>query len=172
MGQYDPRQMVFIDEAGVDDHTNVRKHGWAPLGQACVRRTSFLRGQKYVILPALSLDGILTLDIYEGSVNRECFLEFLRNHLVCTILVIMTSILKLLKQAPHLNPFPMEWSVVVMDNCSIHHDEDIRRIIEDECGMCYIIVANLILNPRQVPSLFTSHLTCQISIRLKNVSHS
>jgi transposase len=34
----------------------------------------------------------------------------------------------------------MEHSVVVMDNCSIHHDEDIRQIIEDECGM-----ANLFL---------------------------
>jgi hypothetical protein len=31
----------------------------------------------------------------------------------------------------------MDRSVVVMDNCSIHHDEDIRQIIEDECGMCF-----------------------------------
>jgi len=117
MGQYEPQQIVCVDEAGVDDHTNVRKSGWAPLGQACVRRTSFLRGQKYSILPALSLDGILTLEIFEGSVNRERFVEFLQKNL-----------------APHLNPFPMERSVVVMDNCSIHHDEDIRRIIEVECG--------------------------------------
>ena len=21
-----------------------------------------------------------------------------------------------------------------MDNCSIHHDEDVRKLIEDECG--------------------------------------
>src|ERR1700676_3295215 len=68
--------------AGVDDQTNVRKNGWAPLGQACVRRTSFLRGQKYSILPALSVDGIVALDIFEGSVNREQFLTFLHNHLV------------------------------------------------------------------------------------------
>ena len=37
MAQYDPRQIVCIDEAGVDDHTNIRRHGWAPIGQACVR---------------------------------------------------------------------------------------------------------------------------------------
>ena len=83
MGQYDPHQLVFIDEAGVDDHTNNRTHGWAALGQACVRRASFLRGQKYSILPALSLDGVLALDIFEGSVNRERFLGFLRENLVC-----------------------------------------------------------------------------------------
>ena len=28
----------------------------------------------------------------------------------------------------------MDRSVVVMDNCSIHHDKDIRQIIEVECG--------------------------------------
>ena len=28
----------------------------------------------------------------------------------------------------------MQQSVIVMDNCSIHHDEDIWQIIEDECG--------------------------------------
>jgi hypothetical protein len=82
MGQYEPRQIVCIDEAGVDDHTNICRSGWAPLGQACVQWTSFLRGQKYSILPALSLDGILTLDIFKGSVNQECFIEFLQNNLV------------------------------------------------------------------------------------------
>jgi hypothetical protein len=82
MGQYKPGKIVCIDEAGVDDHTNICRSGWAALGQACVRRTSFLQGQKYSILPALSLDGILTLDIFEGSVNQECFIQFLQNSLV------------------------------------------------------------------------------------------
>ncbi|KIM88407.1 hypothetical protein PILCRDRAFT_40375, partial [Piloderma croceum F 1598] len=27
MGQYEPRQIVCIDEAGVDDHTNIRRSG-------------------------------------------------------------------------------------------------------------------------------------------------
>lgn len=61
MAQYG-HGLVFVDEAGMDDHIN----GWAPLGQACVRRTSFLRDQKYSIIPALSFDRILALDIFEG----------------------------------------------------------------------------------------------------------
>jgi transposase len=88
MAQYDPCQLVFVDEAGVDDRTNIRTNGWAPLGQACVRRTTFLRGQKYSILPALSQDGILALDIFEGSVNHERFVGFLRNHLVCLFFIL------------------------------------------------------------------------------------
>jgi hypothetical protein len=58
--QYEPRQLVYIDEASVDDHTNIRTQGWAPLSIACLRRTSFLRGQNFSILPALGLNGILT----------------------------------------------------------------------------------------------------------------
>lgn len=83
MAQYDSCQIVCVDEAGVDDQTNIRRRGWAPMGQACVRRTSFMWGKKYSILPALSLDGIIALDIFEGSVNRERFLGFLHEHLVC-----------------------------------------------------------------------------------------
>ena len=30
MAQYDPQQLIFIDEAGVDDHTNIQRKGWAP----------------------------------------------------------------------------------------------------------------------------------------------
>jgi hypothetical protein len=73
MAQYNPQQLIFVDEAGVDDQTNLHRYGWAPLGQACVHCTSFLRGWKYSILPALSVNGIVALDIFEGSVNQEHF---------------------------------------------------------------------------------------------------
>ncbi|TDL14114.1 hypothetical protein BD410DRAFT_690978, partial [Rickenella mellea] len=72
---------------------------------------------KYSILPALTLDGVVALDIFEGAVNRERFVHFLEMQL-----------------APILNPYPLDRSVVVMDNCAIHHDEEIRRIVVDECG--------------------------------------
>jgi transposase len=41
-----------------------------------------------------------------------------------------------------------------MDNCSIHHDEEIRRLIEDECGMYLTILGSLI------------YLTCVTGARL------
>ncbi|TFK78702.1 hypothetical protein K466DRAFT_506868, partial [Polyporus arcularius HHB13444] len=72
---------------------------------------------RYSVLPALSVDGMIALDIFEGSVNKDRFLQFLNEEL-----------------APKLNPYPGPRSVVVMDNCAIHHDEEIRRVIVDECG--------------------------------------
>ncbi|KZP18180.1 hypothetical protein FIBSPDRAFT_683360, partial [Athelia psychrophila] len=76
---------------------------------------------RYSVLPALSLDGIIAMDIFPGSVNRERYLHFLREQL-----------------APLLNPYPGKRSVVIMDNCAIHHDEEIRSLIEDECGQLSI----------------------------------
>ncbi|THU80351.1 hypothetical protein K435DRAFT_580250, partial [Dendrothele bispora CBS 962.96] len=68
---------------------------------------------RYSILSALTHDGIIALDIFEGSVTKEKFLYFLSEQL-----------------APKLTPYPGPRSVVVMDNCAIHHDEEIRQVVE------------------------------------------
>lgn len=92
IGQYEPQQLVFMDESAVDDQTSHRREGWAPIGMACVSRTTFLRGVKYSILPALSLDGIIALEIFEGSVNREKFIQFLRSQVVsCHLTVLLRN---------------------------------------------------------------------------------
>ncbi|KAG2046096.1 hypothetical protein BDR06DRAFT_844195, partial [Suillus hirtellus] len=67
----------------------------------------------FSVLPALSVDGIVALDIFEGSVNKELFINFLRDQI-----------------APISTPWPGPRSVVVLDNCAIRHDENVRRIIE------------------------------------------
>ncbi len=83
IGRYSPEQFVFIDEAGIDDHTFVRHNGWAGLGRPCIVRAAFLRGQKLSILPALSASGILALDLVEGAVNGDIFVNFVQHDLVC-----------------------------------------------------------------------------------------
>jgi len=139
MAEYtNPDVFVFLDESTVDNRTVQRSHGWSPVGQPCVRRMTFLRGQRYSILPALTTDGIIALQIFEGLITKEKFLSFLRTHIVSELEVMIDSVLPL-TQAPKLNPYPGNYSVVVMDNCSIHHDEDIRRLIVDECGESFLI---------------------------------
>lgn len=73
---------MWLDEASVDDRTNLRSSGWAALGHACVRRATFLRGQRFSILPALTSTGIVALDIFEGSVTKEKFINFLEKDLM------------------------------------------------------------------------------------------
>jgi transposase len=83
MAQYtDPDLFLFLDESAVDSRTPQRISGWSPRGSPCVKRSTFLRGQRYSILPALSSNGIVALDIFEGSVTKERFLTFLREQVV------------------------------------------------------------------------------------------
>jgi transposase len=97
MAQYtDPELFVFIDESAVDDQTGQRTQGWSHIGTQCVQHMSFLRGIRYSILPALSIDGIIALNIVEGSITKERFLDFLRTELVSMTLLgyIISFILK------------------------------------------------------------------------------
>jgi len=78
----DPGLFVFIDESAVDNRTVQRSQGWSAIGGRPVSRCTFLRGKRYSILPALSSDGIVALEIVDGSVNKERFLQFLHDQVV------------------------------------------------------------------------------------------
>jgi hypothetical protein len=96
---------IWLDESSVDDYTNQCTHGWAAVGHACVHRATFIRGQRYSILPALTSDGIITLDIFEGSVNKEKFIQFLKEDLVCTLHLFVSSDLIQCSRPHNLAPF-------------------------------------------------------------------
>lgn len=76
------RGPVLLDESAVNERTARRSHGYAPVNMPCVQRELLVRGTRFSVLPAMTMDGIIALDIFEGSVNRERLLEFLRNELV------------------------------------------------------------------------------------------
>jgi transposase len=81
----DPAQLIFIDEAARNKKNTVRKFGWSLLGRRCVQRRCFVRGQRFSILPALTLNGIIAHDVIPGSVTSTKFVEFLREHVVCSV---------------------------------------------------------------------------------------
>jgi len=50
-----PREaFVWLDESSIDDRTNQRCNGWALLGCACVQRDTFIRGQRFSVLPLVA----------------------------------------------------------------------------------------------------------------------
>lgn len=81
-GDIPMESFVWLDESSVDNRTNQRAEGWAPLGRACVRRDTFVRGQRFSVLPALTVNGIIALDIFEGSVTKARFVNFVREQIV------------------------------------------------------------------------------------------
>lgn len=78
----DPDMLVFLDEAAKNEKTSGRLKGWSLRGMRCVQRRCFIRGQRFSILPAITLDGIVAHTIVEGSVTSEKFCKFLREQVV------------------------------------------------------------------------------------------
>jgi len=79
----DPAMVMFIDEAARNKKTPSRKMGWSLRGRRCIQRRCFVRGQRFSILPVLTLDGIIAHDIILGSVTSNLFVKFVREHIVC-----------------------------------------------------------------------------------------
>ncbi len=117
--QYNSQQLVFVDKSATDRHTTYHGFAWAFQGWHAVQKAFFVQGwrysrflcfpypwhiftSRYSILLALSLDGILTVDIVEGSFNKVHFAHFIDG-----LLGVM-------------NLYPLPNSVIVMDNCRIH----------------------------------------------------
>jgi transposase len=78
----------------------------------------------YSLLPALCSDGIIYCDIKVGAYNGPSFVSYIEALL------------------QHMSPWPEPKSVLVMDNCAIHHVDTVRYLCEERyvffCDICMI----------------------------------
>ena len=109
---YRPEQLVFADESHFNRLTLRRPHAWVKHGERASHHEFQFRGAKYSMLPTLSLDGILHLEVIENGVTSATFHRFVEGLL------------------PHMNKWPLPNSVLVVDNASIHRVDGIHELIE------------------------------------------
>ncbi|KAG2053428.1 hypothetical protein BDR06DRAFT_867757, partial [Suillus hirtellus] len=69
---------------------------------------------RYSLVAAITTEGYIAAHAVEGSFDSQSFNEF-----------IATKVL------PYMNPFPAERSVLVLDNCHIHHNEELYDLVHD-----------------------------------------
>ena len=106
-------QLVFADESHFNRLTLRRPYTWSLRGDHAYHSEFSTWGTKYSILPALSLDGILHLEVVENAITGNDFHRFVEGLL------------------PRMNKWPFPHSVLVVDNTSIHKVEGIHRMVED-----------------------------------------
>ena len=82
-------------------------------GERACRFEFSLCGTKFFLLPALSHDGIIHLEVVENTITRDNFLRFVRGLL------------------PRMNKWPLPNSVLVIDNAAVHKVPGIRELIEE-----------------------------------------
>src|SRR4051794_27407191 len=85
---YKPEQLIFMDEASKDERTLFREYGYSLKNTFAIKKNVFVRRVRYTILPALSLQGIIAVDIMEGSCTKEKFKEFVISNVICMVLLV------------------------------------------------------------------------------------
>lgn len=108
--------MIFLDETGTDRRDTLRKKGYSLRGKPAKKQQLLIRGEHVTVISYLSVEGILGCHTVRGGVNSDVFYSITLKHLV-----------------PLLMPFNgiNKNSIVIMDNCSIHHTQEVVSTIED-----------------------------------------
>ena len=70
---YNVEQLIFIDESAKDKRTSTRLYGYSPINTKVKKSIIFVREKCYTILLTLFLEGIIAIDIIEGSCDKERF---------------------------------------------------------------------------------------------------
>lgn len=116
---YDPSMLVWLDESGCDKRNTVRKYGYSIRGIPLYDQRLFVRGTRYSAIPIVSTARIHDVYLAKGNVNGDKFIKFVKE-----------SLLPVLQSFNGVNSH----SIVIMDNASIHHVEEVSNLIEGQAG--------------------------------------
>ena len=102
---------VWVDESISHSKDQLSKYGYALRGERAVCRRLLVCGKCVSVIAAISTESLVALKLTEGCVSGD-----VRGTLI-----------------PEMNSFdgcsPM--SIAVMDNCSIHHTEDVTELFQN-----------------------------------------
>lgn len=105
--------LVFLDETGSDNRDHIRKFGYSLRGETPIYHRFLVRGTRISTVTALSSEGIIDYQFTTGTVNGDKFIDFVRGNLI-----------------PNMQPYPASNSILIMDNCAIHHVSEIKEMLE------------------------------------------
>lgn len=139
-----PEHLVFCDETAKKDIALRRKRGWGARGARVTRKAVFYNKKCQSVLALYGISGFIDFDVTEGGYTSDSFLEAFEYMIL-----------------PHMRPFPEPGSVLVMDNCQIHHTHEAAiKAMLDAVGAKLIFLApySPIDNPIELAfNVFKSH---------------
>ena len=142
----DGSQFICLDETSKNEHTYARCYGRAYSGDRALLKDVFVRGDRYSLVAALTVDGYIAAHAVPGSFDSIDFLEFVQEQVVCLSFTYLSFADN--PQLPQMNPYPDSCSVLVLDNCRIHHNEALVELIHAAgCLILYLPAYSPDLNP-------------------------
>jgi hypothetical protein len=104
LGGWRAEQLIFLDESGINPRTTDRTDAWSKKGKVVRSKVPGPRRENFSVLSALTVDGYIACNIYQGAVNGELFKDFVEFDVL-----------------PHCTPYPGPKSVIILDNAAIHN---------------------------------------------------
>ncbi|RJF75313.1 IS630 family transposase [Deinococcus cavernae] len=121
-----PARLVFVDECGFNTSLT-RLYGRAPSHRRAVGRVPRNWGKNHTLICGLQCSGPIAPLVVEGSVNGAVFEWYVREVL-----------------CPALTP----GQVIVLDNLSAHHRDEVRTLIEERgCTLLFLSPYSPDFNP-------------------------
>jgi transposase len=114
VSQYTRDMFVWADETGSDARDMLRRYGYAIRGHRAEVRRLYVRGSRISSIAAISSSGLIDTYHTVSTGTGDSFFDFIRGSVI-----------------PNMLPYPNPNSILVMDNCSIHHVDYARDFIRD-----------------------------------------
>lgn len=105
---------VFVDETGSDARDMLRQYGYAIRGERTQVHRFLIRGRRVSSIAAISSSGLIDVHYSFDTNTGESFFDFIRGSVI-----------------PNMQPYPNPNSILIMDNCSIHHVDYVQDFIRD-----------------------------------------
>jgi len=156
----DGSQFICLDETSKNELTYARKYGRAYSGEQAELTDVFVRGDQYSLVAALTTDGYIASEAVPGSLESIDFLEFVQENVVCSRVKTPHQDANSF-QLPQMNPYPDLRSVLVLDNCHIHHNKALVNMIRAAgCLILYLPAYSPDFNPIEESFSTRSSLSC------------
>jgi len=78
----DGLQFICVDETSKNERTYARRYGRAFSGERAELKDVFVRGDRYSLVTALSVEGYIAVEVVPGSFDSMDFLEFIQEQVV------------------------------------------------------------------------------------------
>ena len=108
--------LVYIDETGADRKSSLRKYAYSLRGKPAVQHCLLVRGVRISAIACMSTKGVIDVKTVRGTSDGDTFYEFVQSHLI-----------QYLMPFNGVNPH----SVVLLDNCAIHHVIEVTATLRD-----------------------------------------
>lgn len=126
-----PEQLVFVDETSKDARESIRQWAWSRKGKPAIVNLPFSRGKRISVLAAFNSEGFVAWGHTPNTFTRATF----HDTFIETVL-------------PHLQPWPMPNSIVIIDNARIHMYRQLEEAIQSRGAiLCHLPPYSPWLNP-------------------------